>query len=133
MKLRPSLALKVRGDDLGALPGVTIPHPKYHRATREGLARLGRGRVARRRRARLRRRAAGRALPATFRGSCAHTGLGRGAGAGRPRAPRGRARARVRGHRRGAAASATPRGAPGVLWEDGAGRSVEAGRGSTSS
>ena len=37
MKLRPrALALKVRGDDLGALPGVTIPHPKYHRATREG-------------------------------------------------------------------------------------------------
>ena len=117
MKLRPrSLALKVRGDDLGALPGVTIPHPKYHRATREGER--GWGAAASPAAAALGCDAAPPAARyfATFRGSCAHTGLGRGAKGWTPASAARSELARVfKGHRRGAAASATPRGA--VVYE----------------
>ena len=117
MKLRPrALALKVRGDDLGALPGVTIPHPKYHRATREGER--GWGAAASPAAAALGCDAAPPAARyfATFRGSCAHTGLGRGAKGWTPASAARSELARVfKGHRRGAAASATPRGA--VVYE----------------
>ena len=90
-------------DDLAALPGVTIPHPARHRATREGERGWGAAAAA---------SASGGdscdAAPpapkffATFRGSCAHTGIGRGARGWTPASAARTELGRVfAGHRRG--------------------------------
>ena len=106
----PSPTQKVR-DDLAALPGVTIPHPARHRATREGERGWGAAAAA---------AASGGdscdAAPpapkffAAFRGSCAHTGIGRGARGWTPASAAHELGRVFAGHRRGARASATPRG-----------------------